>query len=77
MPGLGPAPPGRFIRILEETGLILAAGRWALDRAVADFRRWQADGLHPPRIAVNVSQIRLPQKNFVAAVERALSGAAA
>lgn len=69
-------PPARFIPVMEETGLILEAGRWVLEQAVADFRRWQASGLHPPRIAVNVSQIQLRQKDFVATVERALSGAA-
>jgi len=74
-PDLGPVPPARFIPVMEETGLILEAGRWALDQAVADFRRWQANGLHPPRIAVNVSQIQLRRTDFVATVERALSGA--
>ena len=75
-PDLGPVPPARFIPIMEETGLILEAGRWVLGQAVADFRRWQANGVHPPRVAVNVSQVQLRQKNFVAEVERALSGAA-
>ena len=75
-PDLGPVPPARFIPVMEETGLILEAGRWALGQAVADFRRWQANGLRPPRVAVNVSQVQLRQKDFVAEVERALSGAA-
>ena len=75
-PDLGPVPPATFIPIMEETGLILDAGRWALEQAVADFRRWQVNGVHPPRIAVNVSQLQLRQKDFVATVERALSGAA-
>ena len=75
-PDLGPVPPAKFIPVLEETGLILEAGRWALEQAVADFRRWQADGMRPPRIAVNVSQVQLRQKDFVATVQRALDGAA-
>ncbi len=72
----GFVPPVKFIPILEETGLILEAGRWALEQAVADFRRWRANGLAVPRISVNVSAIQLRQKDFVAMVERALSGAA-
>ncbi len=72
----GFVPPVKFIPILEETGLILEAGRWALEQAVADFRRWQANGLRVPRISVNVSAIQLRQKDFVAVVEHALSGAA-
>jgi len=74
-PDLGPVPPSRFIPVMEETGLILEAGRWALEQAAADSRRWRADGLHAPRIAVNVSQLQLRQKDFVVTVERALSGA--
>jgi len=33
-------PPGRFIPLLEETGLIHEVGRWALRQAVADYLRW-------------------------------------
>ena len=68
-------PPFKFIPILEETGLILEAGRFALERAVADSGRWKGNGLQVPRIAVNVSPIQLRQKDFVATVERALSAA--
>lgn len=68
-------PPIEFIPLLEETGLILEAGRWALEQAIADSARWKGMGLQVPRIAVNVSAIQLRQKNFVATVERALRGA--
>jgi diguanylate cyclase (GGDEF)-like protein/PAS domain S-box-containing protein len=74
-PDTGLVPPFKFIPILEETGLILEAGRWALERAVADAGRWKENGLHAPRIAVNVSAIQLRQKDFVATVERAMGGA--
>lgn len=69
-------PPLNFIPLLEETGLILEAGRWALEQAVADSARWKSMGLQVPRIAVNVSPIQLRQKDFVATVARALEGAA-
>jgi diguanylate cyclase (GGDEF)-like protein/PAS domain S-box-containing protein len=72
---MGLVPPIRFIPILEETGLILEAGRWALEQAVADAARWTGIGMHAPRIAVNVSAIQLRQKDFVATVERALGKA--
>ncbi len=68
-------PPLSFIPLLEETGLILEAGRWALEQAVADFARWKGMGLPVPRIAVNVSPIQLRQKDFVNTVARALEGA--
>ena len=68
-------PPLEFISILEETGLILEAGRWALEQAVADSALWKGKRLQVPRIAVNVSAIQLRQKDFVATVESALRGA--
>ena len=74
-PDSGLVPPFKFIPILEETGLILEAGRFALEQAVADSGRWKGNGLKVPRIAVNVSPIQLRQKDFVATVERALGGA--
>ncbi|MFA5914864.1 MAG: EAL domain-containing protein [Burkholderiales bacterium] len=71
-PESGLVPPFQFISILEETGLILDAGRWALEQAVADAARWKGNGVHAKRVAVNVSAIQLRQKDFVATVERAL-----
>ncbi len=71
-PELGLVPPGRFIPLMEESGLIVEVGTWALERAVQDRRRWIAQGLRAPRIAVNVSAIQLRRKDFVAVVEAAL-----
>ncbi|MEK7437591.1 MAG: EAL domain-containing protein [Pseudomonadota bacterium] len=68
-------PPVKFIPVLEETGLILEAGRWALQQAIADSARWKGKRLQVPRIAVNVSAIQLRQKDFVATVESVLRGA--
>ncbi len=50
-PELGPVQPAQFIPLMEETGLIVEAGRWALRRAIADRRRWTHAGLQAPRIA--------------------------
>src|SRR6185503_19991097 len=71
-PELGLVPPMQFIPLMEETGLILEAGAWALRRAAMDHARWFARGLQPPRVAVNVSAIQLRQRNFVASVEQAI-----
>jgi predicted signal transduction protein with EAL and GGDEF domain len=67
-PELGLVPPLRFIPLLEETGMILEVGRWALRRAVLDQQLWASEGLQPPRIAVNVSAIQLRHRNFVESV---------
>jgi len=70
---LGAVPPSRFVSLLEETGMILAAGRWALHKAVADIRRWQGLGLNVPRTSVNVSALQLRQTDFVDSVLEAIA----
>ena len=71
-PELGLVPPMKFIPLMEETGLILPVGSWALKRASLDHRRWVNQGLMAPRVAVNVSPIQLRQRDFVGAVEQAI-----
>jgi diguanylate cyclase (GGDEF)-like protein len=68
--------PGRFIPILEETGLIHDVGRWALRKAIEDYQRWRNHGLPAVRIAVNVSPLQLRNQNFVAEIQQAVSVAA-
>jgi len=64
-PEVGMVPPGQFIPILEETGMIVEAGQWAIRRVLRDYCAWDGSGLQPPRIAVNVSAIQLRSKDFV------------
>ena len=73
-PELGVVPPAKFVGVLEATGMILAAGRWALRRAVEDTNHWRAEGLDVPRISVNVSAIQLRQRDFVDSVLQAIDG---
>ena len=71
-PRTGLVPPGRFIPVLEETGLIHEVGRWALAQALADYKRWRDAGLPAVRIAVNVSPLQLRHRDFIAEVEQAI-----
>ena len=71
-PRTGLVPPGRFIPILEETGLIYEVGRWALRKAIEDYLRWRAAGLPAVRIAVNVSPLQLRNRGFIAEIEQAI-----
>ena len=63
-PESGLIPPLQFIPLLEETGMILDVGRWAIRCALSQHRAWSLSGLRPPRIAVNVSAIQLQQRDF-------------
>jgi EAL domain-containing protein (putative c-di-GMP-specific phosphodiesterase class I) len=64
-PEKGLVPPGQFIPILEETGLIYDVGRWALRKALEDNLHWRAAGLNTLRVAVNVSPLQLRHRGFV------------
>ncbi|ATQ78324.1 GGDEF domain-containing protein [Massilia violaceinigra] len=54
-PQRGLVPPAEFIPLAEATGLIVQLGEWVLEAACAQAARWQAAGLPPFRLAVNVS----------------------
>jgi EAL domain-containing protein (putative c-di-GMP-specific phosphodiesterase class I) len=71
-PRTGLVPPGRFIPILEDIGLIYEVGRWALRKAIEDYLRWRAAGLAAVRIAVNVSPLQLRNRNFIADITQAI-----
>ncbi len=71
-PRTGLVPPGRFIPILEETGLIHDVGRWAMRKAVEDHLRWRSSGLAAVRVAVNVSPLQLRDRHFVDEIRQAL-----
>jgi diguanylate cyclase (GGDEF)-like protein/PAS domain S-box-containing protein len=72
-PQEGLVAPGRFIPMLEETGLIHEVGRWAIHKAVEDYARWRAAGRNPVPIAVNVSALQLRSPAFIADLKQALS----
>jgi len=74
-PETGLVPPMKFIPILEETGMILEVGQWAIRKALEDSRPWRMKDGSPPRIAVNVSPIQLQQRSFVEAVRRSVEEA--
>ena len=60
--------PVEFIPIAEETGEIVAIGRWVLEQACRQASAWHEKGLDFGRIAVNVSAVQLRRPEFAGEV---------
>lgn len=54
-PEMGLVYPAKFIPVLEENGLIVEVGDWALRTACARAKKWSDDGFGPLQVAVNLS----------------------
>ena len=57
-------PPGVFIRVAEETGLIHPLGELILEAACKQAVAWQSEGFENLRVAVNISPVQLKQRDF-------------
>ncbi len=71
-PVRGMVPPGEFIELAEETGMVIAIGEWVLREACRQARRWRLDGLPFMRIAVNISPVHFRRADFLDNVRTAL-----
>jgi diguanylate cyclase (GGDEF)-like protein/PAS domain S-box-containing protein len=72
-PALGAVPPGRFIPLAEDFGLIETLGERCLNEGCAQLRRWDEAGYDVPHIAVNVSAIQFRNPEFPNTVAKALA----
>ncbi|MBA2238742.1 MAG: bifunctional diguanylate cyclase/phosphodiesterase [Lysobacter sp.] len=73
-PVKGMISPADFIPIAEETGAIVEIGKWVLATACEQNRRWQAAGLPPLVMAVNISPRQFFDTGLPQMVLRALEG---
>ncbi|SMF83694.1 periplasmic sensor diguanylate cyclase/phosphodiesterase [Azospirillum oryzae] len=71
-PDKGMVPPGDFIPIAEDSGLIVPIGAWVLTEACRQAAAWHARGLSLS-VAVNLSALQLQRNDLVATVTRALA----
>jgi EAL domain-containing protein (putative c-di-GMP-specific phosphodiesterase class I) len=75
-PERGMVPPGEFIPLAEETGLIVPLGSWVLEQACRQVRSWQTGqqpGAVPLKVTVNLSGRQLQEPDVVATVRAALA----
>jgi diguanylate cyclase (GGDEF)-like protein/PAS domain S-box-containing protein len=71
-PKRGRVPPLSFIRIAEDSGLILPIGAWVMREACAQAKAWADQGLPPAIMAVNVSAVQFMNENFLQSIFAAL-----
>jgi len=64
-PERGLMPPAEFIPLAEQSGLIVPLGEWVLRTACAQNQAWQAAGLSPITVAVNLSARQLAAQDVV------------
>jgi diguanylate cyclase (GGDEF)-like protein len=64
-PTFGMLPPGQFIPLAEETGLIVPIGYWILRHACLQSLEWQKAGYEPLRLGINLSLRQFQQSDFV------------
>lgn len=72
-PEIGLVYPLQFIRLAEDTGLIVPIGEWVLHSACAQYRIWRDAGYAPRTLSINVSARQFREKNFTTMIDGALA----
>jgi diguanylate cyclase (GGDEF)-like protein len=71
-PEWGLVEPGRFIPLLEETGMVVPVGAWVLAEACRHAKAWQDAGLPALRVSVNLSSRQFRSETLFDSVTEAL-----
>lgn len=71
-PRLGSIGPDEFLKVAEESGLIVLIGNWALRSALQRAAQWQASGLGL-FVSLNLSRRQLLQGDLIPTIHSALS----
>ncbi|HJV87939.1 MAG TPA: PAS domain S-box protein [Noviherbaspirillum sp.] len=67
--------PAEFLDIIEQTGMVVEIGEWALREACHQVRQWQAKGLGGLRLSINCSARQFNDPQFVALIPSVLRDA--
>jgi diguanylate cyclase len=72
-PEMGDIPPLEFIAVAEQTGQIMRISDWTIREVCRQVKQWDAAGLAPVKIAINLSPEQLRQPDFVEHVQAILT----
>ncbi|MHA6848410.1 putative bifunctional diguanylate cyclase/phosphodiesterase [Ralstonia syzygii] len=64
-PELGPVSPAEFLPLAERTGTIVELGDWVIEEVCRQIMHWDAAGMAPLKIAVNLSPRQFLQPDLV------------
>jgi diguanylate cyclase (GGDEF)-like protein/PAS domain S-box-containing protein len=64
----GAIPPGQFIPVAEDCGLILPIGHWVLRESCKQAKAWMDAGVALPTVAVNISAMEFRAPHFLEGV---------
>jgi diguanylate cyclase (GGDEF)-like protein/PAS domain S-box-containing protein len=71
-PELGMVPPGQFIPLAEDSGLIVPIGNWVVEAACAQVAAWRAQGEAPISVSINLSARQLQDDALIDVVRQAM-----
>jgi diguanylate cyclase (GGDEF)-like protein/PAS domain S-box-containing protein len=72
-PAGNPIAPGQFIPLAEDTGLIVPIGKWVLETACAQLKRWRDAGHVELTLSVNVASRQFRDPMFTDTVSQAIA----
>lgn len=72
-PSLGLIPPGKFIPIAEETGLIIEIDKLVMKNAMLQFSKWYKQGYNPGLLSLNLAMKQLNQDDFLEYIQNFMS----
>ncbi|MGL4317388.1 MAG: EAL domain-containing protein [Pseudomonas sp.] len=71
-PRRGLVPPGEFIPVLEELGLVVQVGDWVLEEACRQLKAWHATQVRVPKVSVNLSARQFADGQLAMRISRTL-----
>lgn len=73
-PDLGVLKPKHFLKLAEETGLILPIGEWVIRQACQQFKNWTDQGYSELNFSINISYRQLLQSDFCELIKKITKG---